>query len=131
MSNYIRWTQHPDTGHWHNAYWIDDHFAPHHYGVKFNDGTIQDPSKKDMPTVETVEEIPEGSIIDNTRDLYAEVFGHKQMPKQEDTILDVWITELNEIRKDFRAYGQYTAIGKLKLKRMSKEIKEELEQING
>jgi hypothetical protein len=54
-------------------------------------------------------------------------FPSKTTTLYEDTILDVWISELNEIRNEYRAHKQYTSLGRLKLKRISKEIKEELE----
>lgn len=51
----------------------------------------------------------------------------------ETTMLDVWISELNEIREGYRAYGELTAIGELKLKRIAKEIQmpEELKVLKG
>lgn len=78
MSSFIKWTQHPDTMHWHHAYWIDDHFGHHHYGVRFNDGTIFDPEQYEMRTIIDESDIPSDEIIDRTRDQYAEVFGRKQ-----------------------------------------------------
>lgn len=76
MSNFIRWTRHPDTGHWHHAYWMDNHFGGHRYGVKFNDGMIVEADKEKL---ETSEKMPgDDEIIDSTRDQFKEVFGHKE-----------------------------------------------------
>lgn len=85
MSNYFRWTQHPDTMHWHYAAWLDDHFGPHNYGVKFNDGGIYDPRETTLKTRED-EPGPE-EIIDSTRDLHQEMFGYargQEPPKEEE-----------------------------------------------
>jgi hypothetical protein len=74
MSTYLRWTKHPETHHWHHAVWLDDHFGHHHYGVKFNDDKIFDPSKE---TLETSDKKPgDDEIIDATRDLHKEMFGY-------------------------------------------------------
>jgi hypothetical protein len=35
MSNFIKQTKNPMTGRWENAEWLDDHFGPHRYGVRF------------------------------------------------------------------------------------------------
>lgn len=40
MSNYYQMTKHPETGKYENAFWIDDKFGNHRYGVKFPDGKI-------------------------------------------------------------------------------------------
>lgn len=45
MSNYLAKTKHPETGKWERAEWLDYHFAPHHYGVRFPDGKVFDPEK--------------------------------------------------------------------------------------
>lgn len=76
MSNYFRWTQHPDTMHWHYAAWIDDHFGSHNYGVKFNDGGIYDPREVELKTMD--EEPGKDEIIDNSRDLHKEMFGYSR-----------------------------------------------------
>lgn len=58
MSNYLRTTKHPKTGNWETAHWLDDHFGPHQYGVKFEDGTIIAPDfQKGYP--ETRDDKPE------------------------------------------------------------------------
>lgn len=73
MSNYIRWTQHPDTMEWHNAAWLDNHFGEHLYGVQFNDGTILDPREVEL---KVRDEEPEGDeVINASRDQYKEMFG--------------------------------------------------------
>lgn len=38
MSNFIKNTKHPITGEWRDAFWIDDYFGSHRYGVIFCDG---------------------------------------------------------------------------------------------
>jgi len=38
MSSFKRITKHPITGEWKEAYWIDDFFGSHRYGVKFDNG---------------------------------------------------------------------------------------------
>lgn len=58
MSSYIRKTKHPETGEWLDAYWLDDYFGPHHYGVQFKGGDVFDPEKvtletNDEPTAES------------------------------------------------------------------------------
>lgn len=41
MSSFIRRTKHPYTGIWENAWWIDDYYGRHEYGVRFpSDGKI-------------------------------------------------------------------------------------------
>ena len=40
MSSYKKITRHPATGQYENAFWIDDYFKPHVYGVKFSDGKV-------------------------------------------------------------------------------------------
>lgn len=40
MSNFYRITKHPESGQRLPAQWIDDHFGPHRYGIKFSDGKI-------------------------------------------------------------------------------------------
>lgn len=42
MSSYQRETKHPITGKWEVAWWLDDYFGSHHYGVKFSDGEVFD-----------------------------------------------------------------------------------------
>ena len=48
MSNFVRNTRHPETGKFEGAFWLDDYFGRHHYGVKFKDGTVVDPEKVDL-----------------------------------------------------------------------------------
>lgn len=50
MSSYIRNTKRLDTGEWEGAFWIDDYFAHHHYGVIFEDGTVVDPRAVELET---------------------------------------------------------------------------------
>jgi hypothetical protein len=38
MSSYIKTTKHPITGKWRKAFWIDDYFGSHRYGVLFIKG---------------------------------------------------------------------------------------------
>lgn len=41
MSNFIRRTKNPRTGEYEDAYWLDDYFGSHRYGVKFpSDGIV-------------------------------------------------------------------------------------------
>lgn len=55
MSNYLRITRNPISKKWETAFWLDDHFGNHNYGVEFEDGKVYDPRKikletKDGPT---------------------------------------------------------------------------------
>lgn len=87
MSSYLRWTKHPETGEWHKAFWIDDHYAPHHYGVKFNDDKFFDPRKYKL---ETADQPPEGEPINKDRDMHKEVFGRAEgEPDPRDAKMDV------------------------------------------
>lgn len=46
MSHFIALTKHPKTKKWKKAYWMDNWFGAHQYGVKFeNEDEIFDPSK--------------------------------------------------------------------------------------
>lgn len=38
MSSFIRKTRHPITGNVEDAFWIDDCFGEHKYGIQFKDG---------------------------------------------------------------------------------------------
>lgn len=40
MSNFSRSTINPATGNYENATWLDNHYGPNHYGVRFPDGEI-------------------------------------------------------------------------------------------
>jgi hypothetical protein len=40
MSNYRDMAFHPETGKLEPADFLDNHFGPHHYGVRFNDGRV-------------------------------------------------------------------------------------------
>ena len=42
MSSYRRQTKNPKTGNWENAFWIDDYFAHHEYGVFFPSDVMTD-----------------------------------------------------------------------------------------
>lgn len=35
MSNFSRVTKNPRTGKFEEADWLDNHFGPHHYGIRF------------------------------------------------------------------------------------------------
>lgn len=50
MSNYMRLTKNPRTGKYEMAAWLDNHFGPHRYGVRFADGTIYNPEKVELKT---------------------------------------------------------------------------------
>jgi len=43
MSSYYKWTKHPDTGKWEEAFWLDDLFGRHRYGVVFPSDRSDDP----------------------------------------------------------------------------------------
>ena len=43
MSTYFQITKHPATGKFEPAVWIDDFYAHHEYGVRFNDGRTYRP----------------------------------------------------------------------------------------
>jgi len=51
MSNFSAKTFHPITGAIEDAMWMDDYFAHHHYGIRFQDGEIFDPYKVDCERV--------------------------------------------------------------------------------
>lgn len=40
MSSYYAAAIHPVTGKIEEAFWIDDYFGPHRYGVRFSDGRV-------------------------------------------------------------------------------------------
>lgn len=46
MSSYKRITRHPNTGIYEIAFWQDDYFGPHEYGVLFASDKITYPSDK-------------------------------------------------------------------------------------
>lgn len=92
MSSFLKWTQHPDTMHWHHAYWIDNHFGAHQYGVRFNDGKIFDPLRYDMKTVDDKSRLND-EIIDSTRDQYAEIFGGAEKPVEPNDAPDTPVVE--------------------------------------
>lgn len=41
----MRETKNPNNDEWEPAFWIDDYFGPHRYGVKFDDGKIYRPEE--------------------------------------------------------------------------------------
>jgi len=45
VSSYKKLTFHPDTGIAEMAWWLDDYFGQHAYGVKFADGKVFYPSQ--------------------------------------------------------------------------------------
>jgi len=107
MSNYLQWTKHPETGHWHNAYWIDNHFGHHHYGVKFNDGKIFSSRKERLETVAHVSELEDkDEIIDRTKDQYKEIFGESE--QQEDNVAVE--TKAEEIDTDTNLFQELTDV---------------------
>lgn len=57
MSSYLRKTKHPTTGEWQTAWWLDDYFAHHEYGVKFPDGSVFRPEGLETSDEITVEMI--------------------------------------------------------------------------
>lgn len=48
MSNFNEIARNPATGIVEMAYWIDNHFGPHRYGVRFLDGTVWRPEEVDI-----------------------------------------------------------------------------------
>ena len=50
MSSYIAMTRRPGTGEFEAAFWIDNHYGPRHYGVRFKDGSWCDPEKVELET---------------------------------------------------------------------------------
>jgi hypothetical protein len=50
MSNFITNTKNPKTGEFEPAYWLDDYYGHHHYGVRFKDGTMVDTWKVELET---------------------------------------------------------------------------------
>ena len=48
MSSYIQATEHPITKEWQDAFWIDDMFGHHNYGVVFKNGDTFDPRKTEV-----------------------------------------------------------------------------------
>lgn len=52
MSNYTRAAYHPPTNTVRAAYWMDDYFGKHQYGVQFqntDDDTVYHPREVDIP----------------------------------------------------------------------------------
>ena len=52
MSNFSKLTKNPDTGKWEMANWLDNHFAPHEYGVQFPDGKIYEADEREWEVKE-------------------------------------------------------------------------------
>lgn len=51
MSSYYAITRHPKTRQWLEAAWIDNHFGPRKYGVKFaGESVVYDPTEFNLPT---------------------------------------------------------------------------------
>jgi hypothetical protein len=66
-------TQHPETGEWELATWIDDYFGNHNYGVQFRSDranpdplkrVVYDPREVKLKTRETTDD---GKVIENTQ----------------------------------------------------------------
>jgi len=54
MSSYVAITKHPKTGKQVQAWWLDDYFGKHLYGVRFLDEIkVYDPRKTKLTTKET------------------------------------------------------------------------------
>lgn len=53
MSSFQRLTKNPRTGYWQVAWWFDDYFGRHHYGVQFPDGAVYDPEQQQLETKES------------------------------------------------------------------------------
>jgi hypothetical protein len=87
MSSYHRSTKHPVTGEWQEAFWIDDYYGKHVYGVRFpNDEKVYDTRDYELETKATIdakygEELLENAKItqkdfhQNTLALKKEIFG--------------------------------------------------------
>lgn len=67
MSNYLKATKDPITGVFEIAEWMDNFFAPHHYGVRFPDGNIYDPEKIELETQEQNPTSPSSSTDDKCK----------------------------------------------------------------
>lgn len=52
MSSYLKKTKHPITGIWEMAYWMDDYFGQHLYGVRFADQLVFNPEMVKLETKE-------------------------------------------------------------------------------
>lgn len=53
MSNFCVETKHPETGEWEMAWWLDNYFGPHLYGVQFDLrplGMVYDPREIEFKT---------------------------------------------------------------------------------
>ena len=50
MSSYLRVTRNPKTNKFETAAWVDDHFGPHKYGVKFKDSDFINPDEVELET---------------------------------------------------------------------------------
>lgn len=48
MSNFKSYTRHPYTGEFSMATWLDDHYGPHRYGVKFPNGDTFSPDEQEL-----------------------------------------------------------------------------------
>lgn len=93
MSNYLQWTKHPETHHWHNAYWMDDHFGHHKYGVRFNDGKVFKAEGLETSEKEPTTESHPDEIIDVTRDQYQEIFGDSEPVKPFEPVVYVFLNK--------------------------------------
>ena len=57
MSNYSRAAYHPPTNTVRTAYWMDDYFGKHRYGVMFpNEERVYKPSEVEIPLGKIFEE---------------------------------------------------------------------------
>lgn len=50
MSSFFKITKHPITNNWEAAFWIDDYYGLHKYGVKFLDGSVFNPEETKLKT---------------------------------------------------------------------------------
>jgi len=69
MSSYNKETKNPKTGEWEAAYWEDNHFGLHAYGVSFpsDPRNFIDPLKVSLETRESV--LPEKPKVDRIKQL--------------------------------------------------------------
>lgn len=69
MSSYNKLTKHPTTGKWEEAFWIDDKFGSHCYGVEFpsTPGAYYNPDIVKLETKEREEQVSTFKLGDKVR----------------------------------------------------------------
>lgn len=97
MSSYHQVTKHPVTGKYEKAFWVDDYFMPHVYGVKF-------PSDEKVYPVDLVDRAQLKTFW--VPDVIAAFTYLKGFENEEAAI-----TFLNQIEKEYKARWERDPLG--------------------